>query len=74
MTDRPAPYSEIETLRIQNVALERVVVQHAMTDWQAKVKALKADLEAERHGWSWNPDTGEWTALPKESSDASATT
>lgn len=56
------PLTEIEVLRVQNVALERVVVQHALTDWQHKVQALKADLERVRPGFTWNPDTGEWTA------------
>jgi hypothetical protein len=61
---KPAPLTEIETLRVQNVALEGQIVQRALNDWQAKVAKLKADLEAPRAGWVWSPDTGAWT--PKE--------
>jgi hypothetical protein len=61
----PAPYTEIERLRIENVGLERVIVQRALDDWRAKVAVVKADLERARPGWTWNPETGEWTATPK---------
>ena len=64
--DAPAPLSELESLRVQNVNLERVIVQRALDDWQKKVAALKADLERARGDkWDWNPDTGAWTAKPK---------
>ena len=59
----PAPFTEIEALRIQNVNLEGVIVQRALQDWQAKVAALKADLEKTRKGWEWTPETGQWTAI-----------
>lgn len=59
----PAPYTEVEALRIENANLERAIVQRAVTDWQAKVAKLKADLEAKRPGFSWNPETGEWAAV-----------
>lgn len=60
----PPPLTEVEALRVQNVNLERVIVQRALDDWQKKVLALKADLEKTRVGWSWNPETGQWTATP----------
>lgn len=64
---QPAPLTEVEALRVQNVNLERVIVQRALDDWQKKVAALKADLEKTRPGWLWNPDTGQWTkAEPKD--------
>lgn len=59
----PAPLTELEALRVQNANLERVIVQRAVTDWQAKVATLKADLEAKRPGWRWSPETGEWAAV-----------
>ena len=59
-----APLTEVEALRVQNVNLERVIVQRALDDWQKKVLALKADLEKSRSGWEWNPETGQWTAKP----------
>lgn len=62
----PAPLTELEALRVQNVNLERVIVQRALDDWQKKVQALKADLEKARPGWTWNPETGEWTAKKEE--------
>ena len=33
----PAPLTEVESLRVQNVNLERVIVQRALDDWQKKV-------------------------------------
>jgi hypothetical protein len=63
---KPAPYTEVETLRIENVALEREIVQRALSDWQVKVAKLKADLEASRPGWVWSPETGKWDAVTKK--------
>ena len=34
---QPAPLTEVEALRVQNVNLERVIVQRALDDWQKKV-------------------------------------
>lgn len=59
------PYSEIEQLKIQNVNLEGAIVQRAVQDWQAKVAALKADLESRRPGWTFEPASGTWAAVPK---------
>lgn len=61
----PPPLTEVESLRVQNVNLERVLVQRALDDWQKKVLALKADLEKARPGWQWNPETGQWSETPK---------
>lgn len=58
----PAPFTEIEQLRVQNVNLERAIVQRAVTDWEAKRALLKADLERARPGWTWDPDSGAWRA------------
>lgn len=58
------PYTETEALRIENTRLEAVIVQRALSDWQAKVAKLKVDLEAARPGWTWNPESGAWTAIP----------
>ena len=61
----PPPLTDVEALRVQNVNLERVIVQRALDDWQKKVLALKADLETARQNkWDWNPETGQWTAKP----------
>lgn len=56
----PAPLTELEALRVQVVNLERVIVQRSVEDWQKKVAALKAELEAARSGWEWSSETGEW--------------
>ena len=62
---QPAPLTDVEALRVQNVNLERVIVQRALDDWQKKVQTLKADLERARGDkWDWNPETGAWTAKP----------
>jgi hypothetical protein len=58
--DGPPPLTEVEQLRIQNVNLERVIVQRAVDDWQKKQAQLKADLEKARPGWLWDPETGAW--------------
>jgi hypothetical protein len=62
----PEPYSAVEKLRVENMQLERVIVQRALDDWQKKALALKADLERARPGFIWNPDADTWTAIPKE--------
>lgn len=64
--DAPAPFTEVETLRVQNANLEGQLVQRAVADWQAKVAKLKADLESTRPGWSWAPESGAWTAKEKK--------
>lgn len=62
----PAPLTEIEALRVENLQLQRVIVQNALNDWQAKVRVLKADLERPRPDWEWEPDTGTWKRRPEE--------
>jgi hypothetical protein len=59
---QPAPYTEIEALRVENVRLEGQLIQRAIQDYQAKVTRLKADLEKGRTGFIWNPETGGWSA------------
>ena len=63
---QPEPYSQVEKLRVENMQLERVIVQRALDDWQKKALALKADLERARPGFAWNPDTDTWTPKPKD--------
>lgn len=58
----PAPYTEIESLKIQNVNLEGAIVQRAVEDWRKKVASLKAELEKARPGFVWNPEDGSWSA------------
>lgn len=60
---QPAPFTEVEALKVQNANLERILVQRALDDWRAKVAALKGELEAKRPGWVWNYETGEWAAV-----------
>ncbi len=63
----PAPFSEVEALRVQVVNLEGAILQRKVDDWEAKRAKLKADLEAARPGWRWNPETGQFTkAEPKQ--------
>lgn len=52
----PAPLTEIESLRVQNVNLKAALLRD-------EIAHLKADLEAKRPGWNWNPDDGAWTAV-----------
>lgn len=53
---KPAPLTEIESLRVQNVNLKVAILRD-------EIAHLKADLEHSRPGWIWNPDTGEWAAV-----------
>lgn len=55
-TKGPAPYTELEALRVENLSLEVRLVR-------IKAGLLKADLERARPGFAWNPDTGEWSAV-----------
>ncbi len=61
---KPAPLTEVESLRAQNLSLERVIIERQVSDWQAKQEKLKADIEAARVGWIWNPIDGKFS--PKE--------
>jgi hypothetical protein len=63
---QPAPFTEIEALKVQNLNLERIIVQRALDDWRAKQAALKAEIEKVRPGWDWNPETGAWSAKEKK--------
>jgi len=63
---KPAPYTEIEALKIQNVNLEGAIVRRAVDDWQKKVAALKAELEKARPGFVWNPEDGSWAPVSKQ--------
>lgn len=60
-TPKPEPYSQVEALRIENLKLERVIVDRAVSDWRTKALTLKADLERARPGFQWNPDDDSWT-------------
>ena len=57
------PLTEVERLKIENVRLEGVILQRQFDDWQAKKAKLKADIEAARPGWTWNPDDGIFTPV-----------
>ena len=57
----PAAFTEVEALRVQNLNLERVILERQVKDWQAKQAALKADIERRRPGWLWDPETGKFT-------------
>ena len=59
--DSPAPFTEVELLRIENTRLEGVLLQRQLDDWQAKKAKLKADVERTRDGWLWDPDSGAFT-------------
>ncbi len=59
-----APLSEVEGLRVQNLNLERVILERQLADWKVKLDKLRADLESARPGWSWNPDTGAFAQKP----------
>ena len=65
---KPEPYSQVEKLRVENMKLERVIVDRAVADWREKAMKLKADLELQRPGFLWNPDEDSWSAVPKEPS------
>ncbi len=58
---KPAPLTEVESLRAQNLSLERVIIERQVSDWQVKQEKLKADIEAARAGWTWNPIDGQFT-------------
>lgn len=49
----PAPYTEVEALRVENFQLQLRLLR-------LETGILKADLERARPGWQWNPDTGTW--------------
>lgn len=58
----PAPLTEIESLRVQNVTLKLALVRDELAH-------LKADMERVRPGWTWNPEDGSWTAVKPPTTD-----
>jgi hypothetical protein len=63
---QPAPFTDIENLRLENTRLEGVIVQRAVKDWEAKVAALKADIEKARPGFTWDAQTGQFSPIPQK--------
>lgn len=61
-SDAP-PLTEVERLKIENVRLEGVILQTQFDAWQAKKAKLKADIEAARPGWTWEPESGTFTPV-----------
>lgn len=57
-----APLTEVEALRVQNLNLERAILERQVADWTAKQSALKTAIEAARPGFAWDPETGKFTA------------
>lgn len=60
-SDSPAPFSELEATRMENVRLRGIILQREYDDWHAAQAKLKADIEGARVGWLWNPETGAFT-------------
>jgi hypothetical protein len=56
------PLTEVEALKVQNLNLERVILERQVADWTAKQAKLKSDIESARPGWVWNAETGKFTA------------
>lgn len=63
--DAPAPLTQVESLRMENVRLEGAIIQREIADWTAKRAALKADLEKDRLGWIFDLETGKFAKAPK---------
>ena len=63
--ESPEAFTEVESLRIQNVNLEGALLDRQMVEWRAKVTKLKVDIEAKRPHWIWNPETGTFTKRAK---------
>jgi hypothetical protein len=61
----PAPLTEVEQLRVQNLNLERVIIERQMQDWTVKQQKLKADIELARPGYTWDPTTGQFATKPE---------
>jgi hypothetical protein len=72
----PPAFTELEQAKLQAVAWEGAAIdadQRTLdlrkAQWQAKVSALKAALEATRDGWDWEAATGTWTRKPAKTKD-----
>lgn len=63
--DAPAPLTEVESLRMENVRLEGAIIQREIADWTAKRTALKSDLEKDRLGWIFDLETWKFAKAPK---------
>ena len=62
---QPAPYTAIEAVKVQSLQRLAVIVQRSIEDYKAEAARLKAELEAARPGWTFNPETGQWSETPK---------
>lgn len=60
--DRPEPLTEVEALKMRVLQLEGQLLDRVVKDWHAKVAELKTDIETPRPGWTFSPDTGQWSA------------
>ncbi len=70
---QPAPFTELESARLDALAQEGRALeaeQRALTlmreRWQGKIAAFKSTAEAVRPGFTWDAQSGQWTAKPKE--------
>lgn len=57
----PAPFTEIEALRVQNLNLRGALLQRELADYQRDLAALKVQIEEKRPGWTWDAETGKFT-------------
>lgn len=57
---KPATLTEIEALKVENLNLQRVILERQIADWQGKQAHVKAEIEQARPGWTWNPETGDF--------------
>jgi hypothetical protein len=62
-----APFTELEQAKLQAVAFEGAAIDADQRTldlrkqvWQGKIAKLKADLERERPGFAWDPESGAW--------------
>jgi hypothetical protein len=63
------PLTELERLKIENVRLEGALIQRELDDWQAKKARLKLEIDAARPGWTWEPESGVFTATKPTKGD-----
>jgi hypothetical protein len=58
--EAPAPLTEVERLRVENITLKSQLLQIQLDAFQAERAKLVQDIEAPRVGWTWDLATGKF--------------
>lgn len=62
LAPQPVPLTDVERLRTENLNLRATILLRQQQDWLRDQAQLKADIEAARPQWTWDAETGKFSA------------